>query len=327
MQLTANWLVSNGDAPNRLVTITARTGSHAVCSLSDSVSGVRLHGTATATGRLRWRWRPSVWANGPDTVKIGCVKGPVQKSTETFFLLGSLEQISVIRDYALHIVYWAPAGDLPADVAPAVMQLETDVKASLDAGAVDNPFAIPRAYGDSLGSGDPRIATIDVSTDSNPYPAPPKSFCPSPAPCLGASTVGNEVTRLARAHGWAGGNRALVMVFTSPALAVCYTRPGQSCSMLNEPCGYHALTGGGYAYAEVIMSAMNRVCTSSSPADYAVALIDHEQNEAIVDSWGSGVEVGDPCDSSSKSVPINGHTYDVQALLENGKCAFGYTGG
>lgn len=240
-------------------------------------------------------------------------------------ILGELVQFGVIRHYALHLVYWAPAGDMPPGVAPAVSQMEADVKASLDAGATNNPFAIPRAYGDSLGAGDPRIATIDVSQDADPYPKPTDQYCATVSPpCLGFPDFANEVTRVARQHGWAGGNHTLVVLVTSPSLTVCYTRA--PCTPRGEVCGYHALSGTGYAYIEVVMSAVDgRYCGGVSPAVFAMQTLEHEQDEALVDPWGSGLEVADPCESDFAPVPINGNTYLLQSILDDGKCEFGYT--
>lgn len=320
LPLTAGGHVSGELTPNRVVTMAAHTAAGASCTLHDALTGLRLRRATSSAGRATWRWRPPVWANGPDTVSIRCAKGAAHGSTEYFLILGEVEQISVIRDYALHLVYWAPAGDVPAAVAPAVSQLESDVKASLDAGAVDNPFAIPRAYGDDLGGGDPRIASIDSTLDTRPYPKPSEEYCPAAAACLGSPDITAEVSRVAQAHGWAAGNRSLVAVFTSPSLTVCYTRA--PCTRGNEICGYHALTRAGFAYAEIVMSATQ---CERDPAAFAIRTLEHEQDEVVVDPWGYGLEVADPCEHDSKAVAINGHTYDLQSILDNGVCAFAFS--
>ncbi len=321
MPLSVSGHVSGELTPNRVVTITARTAPAAHCTLADALTGLHLQRTASRAGRATWRWRPSVWTNGGDTVSVRCAKGSARTSTEYFLILGEVAQIGVIRDYALHLVYWAPAGDMPASVEPAVSQLESDVKSSLDAGAVDNPFAIPRAYGDDLGHGDPRIASIDSTDDADPYPGATEEYCPGvTAPCIGSPDLANEVTRIAHAHGWAAGNRSLVVVFTSPTLTVCYTRA--PCTRQNEICGYHALTGAGFAYAEIVMSATR---CERDPAAFAIRTLEHEQDEAVVDPWGYGLEVADPCEQDSEPVAINGHAYVLQSILDNGACAFGLT--
>jgi hypothetical protein len=235
--------------------------------------------------------------------------------------LGELVQFSVIRDYALHLVYW---GEMPADVAPAVAQLEGDVKASLDAGATDNPFAIPLAYGDSVGGGDPRIASIDVTDDAGPYPKPAEGYCPTVStPCIGSPDVADEVTRVARQHGWTADNHTLVVVFTAPSVTVCYTRA--PCTTRTEICGYHALANAGYAYAAVVMSGVDGPYCGGSPALYAMQTLEHEQDEALVDPWGYGLEVADACQHDYAPVAINGNSYVLQSILDNGECAFAYT--
>lgn len=324
LPLSVSGHVSGELSGSRLVTITARTTPGASCSLADSVMGFRLHQTASSAGRATWRWRPGVWANGPDTVSVHCTKGRAQRSTEYFQILSELVQFGVIRDYALHLVYWAPGGDMPAEVAPAVSQLETDVKASLDAGATDNPFAIPRAYNDTLGADDPRIASIDVTNDTDPYPKPIDGYCPGvAAPCLGLPNIANEVTRVAQQHRWAGDNHSLVVIFTGPSLTVCYTRA--PCTRQGEVCGYHALSSAGYAYAEIVMSGVGRQYCPGDPVQYAVQTLEHEQDEALVDPWGFGLEVADACENDFAPVAINGNTYVLQSILENGTCEFGYT--
>jgi hypothetical protein len=319
--LSATSSVRDGLFPRRMVDIAAHTAPGARCTVSDTVSAIHRTAKASKTGRVAWHWHPSVWSSGPDTVTVRCAKGRARQTAETFFVLGTLPQIGLIRHFALHLVYWAPAGDMPRDVAPAVMRLESDIKASLDAGATDNPFAIPRAYRDALGPGDPRIASIDAMNDSDRYPTPPAACRGVPSPCLASGNIGDEVTKLARKHRWATGNHTLIMVFTSPALTICYG--AGTCSRANEPCGYHAITSGGYAYADVLMSGCGGSGTNG--AGYAIELICHEQNEAIVDPWGTGFEVADKCEGDFRTVTINGHPYRLPAILQRGSCAFGYT--
>lgn len=318
MPLTVSGHVTGELTPNRLVTVTARTVPGATCSLADALSGLRLGRTTSSTGRATWRWRPALWANGPDTVSVRCAKGTAQRSTQYFLLLGGNEETAVIRDYALHLVYW---GAMPDGLASTVGQMEADVKASLDAGATDNPFAIPRAYGDSAGGGDPRIASIDATVDTDPVPRPTQGYCPSVSTsCLGQPDLANEVTRIGLEHGWSADNRSLIIVFTPSSTTVCYTRA--PCTPSAEVCGYHALAYAGFAYAEIVLSATR--CGADRLAA-AIHTVEHEQDEAIVDPWGYGLEVGDPCENQTASIPINGHSYLLQSILDNGACAFGYT--
>lgn len=319
--LSASWSIQNPLSLNRTVTITAHTAPGARCTMTESIGGLRLHATASRTGRARFRWRPSIWADGAETVSIHCVKGRASASTETFLAIDKLPQVAVLRHYALHLVYWAPKHDMPASVPTTVARFEADVKASLDAGATDNPFAIPRAYRDSAGPDDPRIASIDSTVDTHPYPKPSGGVCrPAPPACLAAADVGGEMVRIARQHRWATGNHTLIVVFTPPSLVVCNDGP---CTLQTEVCGYHAVTGAGYAYADVIMSGC---LGSDSPSHYAVSLLGHEQNEALVDPLGFGLEVADKCEGDFRSIPINGHAYDLPAILLHGKCAFGLGG-
>ena len=324
MRLSVSASVSNEFLPKRAVVVKVRTVAGASCSLSDALTGVQLHAT-TKTGQLTWRWRPSIWANGSDDAAVRCAKGSAHRSTSVPLLYLLLQQIHVLRHYAVHLVYWAPDGDMPVDVAPTALQLETDVKAALDAGATDNPFAIPRGFGDSLGGGDPRIASIDSTDVADAYPTKPAAgYCQGAAPpCLGRPDLDNEVTRLAREHGWAAGNRSLIMVFTAPSVTACFTTG--ACTAQTEACGYHWLAPAGFAYADVIMSGLGSGCGGTA-AGYTVALIGHEQNEAVVDPEGFGVEVGDPCEGDVESISINGHSYNLPAIEQpNTKCSFAYT--
>lgn len=325
LAVTAN--VNNAFSPKRVAVVQVRTVAGASCMLTDALTGARFHAVATKAGRVTWRWRPSVWANGQDTATVRCAKGSFHRSTQVPLVFLLLQQVHVLRDYAVHLVYWDPGGEMPADVAPAVSQLETDLKAALDAGATDNPFAVPRGFGDSLGGGDPRIASVDSTVVTDPYPRKPAAgYCKgSTARCLGRADFDTEVARLARQHGWAAGNRSLVMIFTSPSVTACLDQG--LCTRGSEPCGFHGLTPAGYAYAEVIMSGMSSSCPFlGTPAEYAIALVGHEQNEAVVDPQGQGVEVADPCQGQVESVLINGHSYELPAIeLPSTKCAFGYT--
>jgi hypothetical protein len=85
------------------------------------------------------------------------------------------------------------------------------------------------------------------------------------------------------------------------------------------------MTSAGYEYAEVIMSGVSAGCDVTTASSYAVALIGHEQNEAVVDPWGYGVEVADPCEGQFASVPINGNIYELPALVEHDRCTFAYS--
>ena len=325
--LTAASTLTKPYSAGRIVVVKAHTAAHAACSVTDSLTGAHFRGIASKQGTATWRWHPSVWAHGIDDVTVSCARGRAHRSARSFVLLQTLPQISVLRDYAVHLVYWAPDGGIAAEVAPAVAQLEADVKASLDSGATDNPFAVPRAYGDSLGAGDPRIASIDAVTDTDPYPAPAKGYCQGVStPCLGDPDFAVEVERVARAHRWPAGNHTLVLVFTSSSLTACF-RFAPNCTPQTEPGGFHDLSSAGYAYGEIVMSGLNtRSGSPISPADYAIALVGHEQNEAVVDPVTTGIEVGDRCEGQFKPVSINGHPYTLQALeLPSTKCSFTYT--
>lgn len=310
--VTAN--VANELSPKRVAVVTVRTAPGANCTLTDQLTGRTFHARA-ANGRITWRWRPSVFANGPDAATVRCSKGSVHRSGQASLLFLLLHQIRVLRDYALHVVYWAPGGDMPPDVPPAVSQFETDVKAALDAGDNGNPFAIARGYGDDLGPGDPRIASIDSTVVTDAYPPKPAAgFCTGmPAPCLGQPDLAGEATRLARLHGWPASNRSLIMIFTAPSVNVCYL--ASDCAA----CGFHGLTKGGYVFIDVYMS-----CGTSTR--YAIELVGHEQNEAVVDPEADAGEVADPCEGQYGDVTINGHSYRLPAIQQpNTKCSFSYT--
>ena len=224
-----------------------------------------------------------------------------------------------LRHFALHLVYWAPRDDIPASVPPAVSQLERDVKASLDRGATSNPFAIPRAYGV-----DPRITSVDSTVDAHPYSQPTQGYCVKSRPVSARRTsrprrCGSRVCTTGRPA-----TDTLVVVFTAPSLTVCTTRP---CSRIEEPCGFHAVAAAGLAYADIILSGFDAGCggDATHAAAYAVAVLAHEQNEAVVDPLGGGKEIADKCEGDFKTLPINGHVYRLPAIEQHGRCAFGYT--
>lgn len=320
LPLTAFATASNALSLNRGVTVVAHTGAGAKCSLEDSLTIAHRAAVASNAGRVVWQFHPSIWANGAVTFTIDCAKGNAHASTETFLPLGKVLQVRTLRNFALHLVYWAPRGDMPASVPPVISQLERDVKASLDGGATNNPFAIPRAYGV-----DPRITTIDSTTDAHPYSQPTQGYCVKVPSCLGSPDVETEAVRLARVHRWAPGNHTLVVIFTAPSLTVCTTvRP---CSRIAEPCGYHAVAAAGLAYADIILSGFDAGCggDATHAAAYAVAVLAHEQNEAVVDPLGGGKEIADKCEGDFRSLPINGHVYALPAIEQRGRCAYGYT--
>jgi hypothetical protein len=326
--LSLNATVVNDFTTKRVVSVSVHTAPGATCTLADALTKQQVRRTTSRAGGATWRWRPSVWAEAVDTVSAHCVKGRAHRAVVTPLLLRPLQQISVIRRYALHLVYWEPSGDIPANIRPAISQLEADVKASLDAGATDTPFAVPRAYGDSLGKDDPRIVSIDSTVDTTPFPKPAEGYCGSVrSPCMGDPNLGSEVERLARVHGWATGIHTLVMVFTSPSVTVCGRFTGKNCTPQTEPCGFHDISPAGYAYADLNVASLRTSCPGRSPSDFAIGVTAHEQMEAIVDPLSNGLEIADTCEGRFSSVAVNGHAYTLPAMeLPSTKCVFGYAG-
>lgn len=201
---------------------------------------------------------------------------------------------------------------------------ERNIQASLASGALSNIFAIPASYSGPNGPGDPRIATIDEGGRSDPVSkaSPQENFCAGvPGPCATWSEIAAEVDKVGRAENWNRGREDLVLVFTGSPLTVCLEA---HCELRTEPCGYHSITDLGRVYATVIMSAAESAeCAGGGPPDieYARQLTGHEQNEAIVDPAGGGIEIADPCEGHFLLQAINGVNYVVPELLHYGVCA------
>ena len=231
----------------------------------------------------------------------------------------------MLRNYHLHIFSWTPPGTtLQSDVVSGAPLFERNIQASLASGASSNIFAIPASYSGPNGPGDPRIATIDEGGRSNPVPeAPPRErYCAGvPGPCATWSDIDAEVDKVGRAENWNRGPKDLVLLFTGSPLTICLEA---HCELRTEPCGFHSMTDFGRAYAAVIMSAAeNAECAAGGPPDieYARQLIGHEQNEAVVDPGGGGIEIADPCEGHFLAQEINGVSYVVPELLRSGVCA------
>ena len=233
---------------------------------------------------------------------------------------------AVLQDYALHVVFWTPPGStLDSSVQPAVSQLETDIAAALGSGHTDNIFAVPGLYP----GGDPRIASIDTTVTSDPIPTDSgESWCQvASQPCTTAAQIGDEVTRLSAENGWQGGAHDLTLVVLGQQVLAC--DDAGTCSQSGEACGFHSYAvanNQAYPYALIIMSGDYAACggNGASPPDkyYAIALIGHEQNEAVADPNTMGTEIADPCQGHFGDNSINGHEYSLPSLmLPSGQCS------
>lgn len=231
-----------------------------------------------------------------------------------------------LQDYALHLVFWTPPGAaLNSDVQPDVAQLENDVQAALAAGDDNNTFAVPALYP----AGDPRIASIDVTDTSDSIPVDStETWCEGISQlCATPAQIGDEVTHLSRHNGWAGGAHALTLIILGQPVIAC--ADATTCSQAAEACGYHSMvttTTEAYAFAVISMSGANAECGDSgvAPPDahYAINLIGHEQDEAVVDPNGDGKEIADPCEGQFGFNSINGHEYSLPYLmLPSGQCS------
>jgi hypothetical protein len=237
--------------------------------------------------------------------------------------MGSQVPGTMLRDYALHLVFWTPPPTtLDSDVESGMEQLESDVKAALAAGQDGNIFSVPGDYTDALGPGDPRIASIDTTNDSDPLPADQAGIpCQEPTPCVTQTQVSQEVSSLAAEKGWTPGEHTLVLVIVAAPVLPC---DAQACGTAFAD-GYHGQTLDGYAYAVDFMSPFNSSLPAELEALFAEGLTGHEQNEAIVDPSGAGLEIADPCGRSGPlhaTNEINGHLYSLQPLLlPSGVCS------
>jgi hypothetical protein len=232
----------------------------------------------------------------------------------------------MLRNYHLHILFWTPPGtSLEEGVVTGIPEFERNIQASMAAGAQSNIFAIPRSYAGPNGPGDPRISTIDMAVrrDSVPVVASSENGCASfTVPCATVEEVEAEIEAVADIEGWPGGGENLVTLYTGSPLGICGFEG--NCSLATQPCGYHSITGHGRVYAIVIMSAAaNSECAGgfSPDIEYARQLTGHEQNEAIVDPAGAGVEIADPCEGTFATQVINGISYELPELLRGGVCS------
>ncbi|MGO9793047.1 MAG: Ig-like domain-containing protein [Solirubrobacteraceae bacterium] len=239
--------------------------------------------------------------------------------------VGSQVPGTMLRDYALHLVFWAPPPTtLDSDVESGMEQLESDIQAALAAGQDGNIFSVPGDYTDASGPGDPRIASIDTTNDSDPLPADQAGIpCQEPTPCVTQTQVSQEVSSLAAEKGWTPGEHTLVLVVLASPVLPC---DSQACGTAFAD-GYHGQTADGYAYAVDFMSAFNSSVPAVYEPSYAEGLTGHEQNEAIVDPSGAGLEIADPCSQYATGPlhatnEINGHLYEMPyLLLPSGVCS------
>ncbi len=233
----------------------------------------------------------------------------------------------MLRDYHLHIVYWTPPGTTPIlpEVREAISAFEHNVQSALAAGEASNIFAIPAEYTGAKGPGDPRIASIEEVSSSDPLaPAGDASVCASGGPsCASVGQVQAEVESQSEQAGWGGGEHNLVMIYAALPLIAC-TQSG--CTPSSEPCGYHGFTSSGQAYSIIPLSGGTASCGGGPNAivnygGYAIELTGHEQNEAVVDPTGLGTEIADPCQGHFALNVINGVPYELPELMLHGSCA------
>ncbi len=233
----------------------------------------------------------------------------------------------MLRDYHLHILYWTPPGTtaIVPEVTEAISALEHNVQSALAAGEASNIFAIPGEYTGPKGPGDPRIASIEEVSASDPLaPASDVATCASGGPsCASRGQVEAEVETRSRQAGWGGGEHNLVLVYASRSLVVCMQ---SGCSPSSGTCGYHGFTSSGQAYGIIALSGGTASCGGGPNAivnygGYAIELTGHEQNEAVVDPVGLGTEIADPCEGQFTPNVINGVPYELPELMLHGSCA------
>jgi hypothetical protein len=222
-------------------------------------------------------------------------------------------------------VFWTPTGtSLDSTVVTGMTQMETDIQTALANGQNTSIFVVPGQYSGSNGPGDPRISSIDTTLDADPIPANGSDqACQSVASsCATDTAVAQEVTALASRRGWAAGEHSLVLLVVAPQVIVCLDT---GCTAAKEFCGYHSLSDRGQAYAVITMSGAAADCGGGYALpdfSYAAAPTGHEQNEAIVNPSGAGVEIADPCQGSFAWNSINGHEYQLPYLrLRSGVCS------
>ena len=235
---------------------------------------------------------------------------------------------TMLRDYALHLVFWIPPGaTLDSAVEPGMLRMETDIQAALAAGRDGNIFSVPGDYTDANGRGDPRIASIDTTTDTDAVASDQTgTACQNaPPPCVTETQLNQEVSSLAANRGWLPGTHTLVLVVLASQVNVCgsigFCTP-------HKFAGYHGntavdpTTGAVIGYTYVVIPTVGNENDLPFELFGAEVLTGHEQNEAIVDPSGYYTEIADPCRVSPGANEINGHEYLLPYLqLPSGVCS------
>jgi hypothetical protein len=241
---------------------------------------------------------------------------------------------SVMRDFTIHTVLWAPNGfhfdGSPSVGVPGYVALIQQFFAGVahDSGAASNLFSLLDQYGDHSGAGSYRIhydPAADTVTDPHPYPAQSHQ-CVSPsgiATCITDLQVQQELDRVIGAHDTpARGLTNVWFVLLPPDVDECIS-PG-ACGT-TQFAGYHSAfdLGAGSTIYSVIPDPLIEVTPppGSDPegnpeAESAIDTLAHEATEAATNPLGNawmdpnGFEVADKCESGGEQGTPLGFTAD-----------------
>jgi PKD repeat protein len=246
----------------------------------------------------------------------------------------------VIHSSAPYLVFWDPAGAIPASSRALLERFFTDVAA--DSGTANNIYGVIRQYTDSSGFADYKqtFTAGQVINDTQPYPALDSVNCPDVAPsyptCITDAQLQAEITRLGGADGLptgTGANAPIYFVVTPANVNVCVssgTTPVPCAD--NFFCAYHSSFRDGPSGPNVLYASIPTLLLAHDPKgcqfdgtqpvlqepngnlmDLAVSYMSHEDNETLTDPLGTGWwdattgnEIGDVCSATGPFDPLDG---------------------
>ncbi len=259
-----------------------------------------------------------------------------------FLINGNVEYHNgpVIHSSAPYLVFWDPAGAIPAGSRALLERYFTDVAA--DRGTANNVFGVLRQYTDTSGFADYKqtFAASQAINDTQPYPARSLQDCPNVSAgyptCITDPQLQAEISRLVAAGGLPtgiGANAPVYFIVTPTNVNVCFpSGTSQVPCADNVFCAYHSSfqdtpSGSTVLYASIptlLLAKQPKGCQfdgngaiqqpNGGIADLAVGYMSHEDSETLTDPvngtgwWDSitGNEVGDLCSATGVASPLQG---------------------
>jgi hypothetical protein len=230
----------------------------------------------------------------------------------------------VLHSSAPYLVFWDPAGQIPASSRGVIAGYLGDVAAA--SGTATNVYSVLRQYTDTTGFADYRqtFSAAQAILDAQPYPVRGCAATAAAYPtCLTDAQVQAELARLIAARhlpAGTGANAPVYDVVTPQSVNICFRQSGGSCSS-NAFCAYHSFFAGPvgsdvlYALTPFFVFQYGpKGCQTDGTANYQTPHgsgdhgyqiadnLSHELSETITDptfgGWfdpASGSEVGDEC--------------------------------